>query len=319
MKKLIYYPSFETYNYKWLKFALLYIDELKPIVPLSGDRYLSDIYNQILDETDLLNLHRPTYFEGEVASKKAVDAVEKVLNNPAKYCSIFHTSNILYNWRNKSNHKFLIFDEKFTHAWESFCSSNKFSTATRKGIKVSKTLANIYMTILAHSIGQKTNISPITERIDLDRFSIFLATAPTNDVSFDLAKNIIKLQIPKDLKNISFDKIIKIRNKKGYKNKLRAFHEEQEKFISRSYDLCPEKFVDSYKFFNKELIEDFASFGFDVVAMGIGVWLVLSSGDTALIEIIKELSGMASFSLGATRRVINYFSDNNQERLCRRY
>jgi hypothetical protein len=47
MKKVIYYPTFETHNSEWLKFALLYINELKPIVPESGERYLSNIYNKV--------------------------------------------------------------------------------------------------------------------------------------------------------------------------------------------------------------------------------------------------------------------------------
>jgi hypothetical protein len=37
LKKLIYYPSFEAEDINWLKFALLYIDVLKPIIPRSGD------------------------------------------------------------------------------------------------------------------------------------------------------------------------------------------------------------------------------------------------------------------------------------------
>ena len=37
MKELIYYPSFEVRNREWLKFALLYIENLNPIIPESGD------------------------------------------------------------------------------------------------------------------------------------------------------------------------------------------------------------------------------------------------------------------------------------------
>lgn len=319
MKRLIYYPSFETYNYEWLKFALLYIEELKPIVPLKGDKYLSDLYHKLMDETDLLNLHRPEFNEGEFASQKAIDAVEKVVSDPDRYCAIFRSSNILNNWRNRRNHIFTIFDDKFTHAWENFCSSNKFSTKTRNGIKVSKTLGNIYMTVLAHSIGQMTNISPITERKDLDRFSIFLASTTNTDNCFELAKNIIKIQIPKDLKNISFDDIINLRNKQGYKEKLKSFHNELERFISNDRNIDPESFIKSYNLINKAFLEDFLSFGFDITAMGLGVWLVLSSGDSSYMQSIKELSGMTSFAIGSVRRVLNFYGSDNQQRLCRRY
>ena len=33
LKSLLYYPNFEIANKTWLKFALLYIDELRPIIP----------------------------------------------------------------------------------------------------------------------------------------------------------------------------------------------------------------------------------------------------------------------------------------------
>ena len=33
MKSMVYYPGFEVQNEKWLKFALLYFEELRPIIP----------------------------------------------------------------------------------------------------------------------------------------------------------------------------------------------------------------------------------------------------------------------------------------------
>jgi len=34
MQKLLYYPNFEMKNENFLKFALLYIDEIRPIIPI---------------------------------------------------------------------------------------------------------------------------------------------------------------------------------------------------------------------------------------------------------------------------------------------
>jgi hypothetical protein len=39
--ELIYYPGFEVQNPDWLKLALLYIDRLDPIIPVSDDKYLT--------------------------------------------------------------------------------------------------------------------------------------------------------------------------------------------------------------------------------------------------------------------------------------
>ena len=38
MEELIYYPGFEVSNEDWLKFALLYLDKLNPIIPESGEK-----------------------------------------------------------------------------------------------------------------------------------------------------------------------------------------------------------------------------------------------------------------------------------------
>ena len=64
MKDLIFYPGFEFSDTTWVKFALLYINKLNPIIPTTGESYLSDSFKQILDETDLIHFHRPTFDEG---------------------------------------------------------------------------------------------------------------------------------------------------------------------------------------------------------------------------------------------------------------
>jgi hypothetical protein len=46
MKKLIYYPGFKAEDINWLKFALFYIDVLKPIIPYTGDAHLSDTFRR---------------------------------------------------------------------------------------------------------------------------------------------------------------------------------------------------------------------------------------------------------------------------------
>ena len=64
MKDMIYYPGFETRDENWLKFALLYFDTLRPIIPYtiySEKRYLSDTFQYVMGETDLIKPYRPEY------------------------------------------------------------------------------------------------------------------------------------------------------------------------------------------------------------------------------------------------------------------
>ncbi len=103
MHKLIYYPGFEVQNQNWLKFALLYVNELDPIIPVSGDRYLTDLFTKLMDKTDLIRPHRPDYSEGEKATLDAIDVVEKVLRRPAAYSRIFRNNNIINIWKQQEN------------------------------------------------------------------------------------------------------------------------------------------------------------------------------------------------------------------------
>lgn len=64
MKDMIYYPGFEVRDKTWLKFALLYFDCLRPIIPttIAPERdYISDSFCIIMDETDLIQPYRPEY------------------------------------------------------------------------------------------------------------------------------------------------------------------------------------------------------------------------------------------------------------------
>ncbi len=42
MTPLVYYPGFEPADENWLKFALLYLERVTPIIPESADIWLSD-------------------------------------------------------------------------------------------------------------------------------------------------------------------------------------------------------------------------------------------------------------------------------------
>lgn len=83
MRELIYYPGFEVKSKDWLKFALLYMNTLSPIIPHSGDRHLTNLYWQLADETDLLDFHRPEYEEGHRASLDSLGVVEKFYGIPS--------------------------------------------------------------------------------------------------------------------------------------------------------------------------------------------------------------------------------------------
>ena len=71
MKEMIYYPGFEVEDKSWLKFALLYFDVLRPIIPYTIQpeyAYLSEPFLRVMDYTDFIRPYRPSYEEGACAS-----------------------------------------------------------------------------------------------------------------------------------------------------------------------------------------------------------------------------------------------------------
>ena len=63
MKELLYYPGFEIKNETWLKFALLYLDHISPIIPYinaSEKDYLTPTFLKVKNNSDLISIKRPT-------------------------------------------------------------------------------------------------------------------------------------------------------------------------------------------------------------------------------------------------------------------
>ncbi len=72
MHRLLYYPNFEIQDQNLLKFALLYIDEIRPIIPENARESLSDPMRNILRNTELINPYSPNYENGYLASVAAI-------------------------------------------------------------------------------------------------------------------------------------------------------------------------------------------------------------------------------------------------------
>ena len=200
IKKIIFYPTFEVHNYNWLRFALLYIDELIPIIPPSGDEELSTAYKEIIKETDLIKAHRPTYNEGYKATLDAIERLEKVINQPILYYPIFETPNILDSWRNPENHKYLLFKEKYSHSWESFCLDNNFGRKEKEGFLLPSQLAFIFMTIFSNAIAESKGLPVITDSTHMDRFSIFIRETNNSEKHNSTLRNTLsELEKPENL------------------------------------------------------------------------------------------------------------------------
>lgn len=111
----------------WLKFALLYFDRIRPIVPDLADAQLSDAFREIQNNTDLVDVYRPNNIEGNNATLDAIKEVENVLKNPQRYTQIFGTDRIDERWRTPDPDSVELWNEKYSEEWRIFYQSEKLA------------------------------------------------------------------------------------------------------------------------------------------------------------------------------------------------
>ncbi len=321
MRELIYYPSFEVRNREWLKFALLYLENLNPIIPEAGDVHLSDEYRMIINETDLIQRHRPNYEEGDNATLDAVDQIELILRHPEAFKGIFSDVNFLEKWKDQGEQQFTLFKEKYTDYWERFCTENKIGKKSHHGLMVSRDIANMYMTILAQCVADSRGVSPITDDRLLDKFSIFSRKAsPNNANTIEAAQGIINLKLPGNLREISLNDIVNLRNEQNFKQHQRAFHDELEQFLANlehaNKDVDFDKSLGNiWKDFSDEIVQ----VGTGTVAFGLGVWFLFQSAGTAILPAWEKISGGAALSVGSVISIRNTWKNTKTRRMDRRY
>ena len=331
MKEFVYYPGFEVRNQNWLKFALLFLGNLDPIIPYSGDKVLSDQWRQILNETDLLKINRPNntdrnlkypkFEEGYAATLDAIDQMEKIFRHPERYEFIFNTPNIIELWKNPANQTWTLFEEKYSEAWNNFCEGNNIANYSNQGLMLPREVCLIYMTILAQCIADSKGISPITDHKSLDKFSIFTRKSTKSEAdSIKISQQIINLSLPKNLNELSLKRIIGLRKKDTFKKRQSAFHDELNKFLSNVENgKNIEKFSDSLGSAWLDFKDDILGIGTGVAAFGLGVWIFFQSSGIGLPVAAEKVVGGISMALGASTTIKKTWKHTENKRLSRKY
>jgi hypothetical protein len=320
MQELIYYPAFEVQDANWLKFALLYIDRLSPIIPESGDQYLTGITRQITQETDLIRAHRPEHREGEAASLDAIDLIDKILKHPRRYSGLFGSKDFLDRWREPTHHRFILFREKYTDYWEQYCLDNHIGSRAGHGIATSRELALIYMSLLAHIISEGTGVPPITDYDNMDRISILTRRASRISLKRAyIARSIVNVAIPANISEIPFERIIACRNKRGFKNHLHAFHSELDSYITQVENgEAKGDFISTRGSAFSEFSDEIVSLSTKVVPLALGIWVLLSRYETG-VPFFKELASGTAFVAGSVISIRNQWKHTRASRLTRKY
>lgn len=240
---MLYYPGFEAEDINWLKFALLYLDEIRPIIPMipyARETYLSPHTIQIIEETDLIRPYQPDYDEGEWASQKAIEEFDLYLKNPRIYGGRFKysyrsvdSSTIRDIWRNPSNQNYILYNGKFSNNFYKYCISEKIASNCDVGIKIHKNFAYLYMSILAERISILQEMDSIT---DLPRYNNILLNrnikiAKQNHLELQYAQSNIEINLPKNISQIPLDSIIRLRASNNFNQLRYAYVNEIKKLL----------------------------------------------------------------------------------------
>lgn len=311
MNELIYFPSFEPQNQKWLKFSLLYLDEFRPIIPESGRNDISDMYREIYNETDLINPFSPQYIHGENASLKSIEELDKIFQYPKRYRRQFSNIN---NWKNQNTWNYLIYSEKFSYVFKDYCIQNNLGEENSNGILVSEEIGYIFMQNLANEISNKTNSSIITDSRKFHNYDTYKSIIDTDTISIQqLAESTINLKIPMNMEEINLSNIIKFRNE--HKDLIKEFQLSLEKIRNKVDDISALKFLGEFDSIYSKSMKDIT-----LTSLGLGSTLfsIYSLYETNTLD-VEELVGIGGGLSATYYGVKEIITETNNKRQCVKY
>lgn len=331
MNKVLYYPTFDVKNEEWLKFALLYIGKLRPIVPYGAEEYLGDITRLINQETDLYDFYYPRYEDSMKASIIAFEQLERIIEHPNIYRGIFGHGRISEQFRDRTTHTFNIFREKYTYDFERYCLEKGFASESNDGIFVNDELGNIYMTIIANCIAENNNIECITDNEKMVKYAIFSRSignfmssairqnTPYSAETIYLARKQINLRLPRNLKDISLETIIEFRNTGNYVELLEAYHRELNSYLdSVSSGTDSFEFLENLNNKKNDLRSELVQLTPDLFSFAMGVLLTISDTSNLPINIIS--SGIMGASIAdSVIKIRRLYRNNEDVRFTRKY
>lgn len=255
MQKLLYYPNFEIQDINFLKFALIYIDEIKPIIPMCAMDALSDETKEIIGYTDLIQPLQPRFQTGQLASIATIDFLEKS-DNFTRYS---------YGMRPKAkqhiyltgNKNYTLYSDKYTYEFENYCLENNLAERCMDGMRIEENVAYSFMSILADLISKENEIDMIT---DCKRYADYHLYVPNGRSDFKMNKRLdeikreIEFQIPVDIRHIPVQEFLKLRTDEHFNEIRKSFVEELNKILDEQH--VDKSSIDLYDYFacKEELI-----------------------------------------------------------------
>ena len=242
--KELYYPSFEITDEKWLKYAILYKENVSTIVPIYYRKGLSDSFKTVKRSTDLLDFYDVSRENFEILVETAnivLQYLADIKKRPQSYKVQSYWKKfdnldeiLMYGDRN-----YTLVNQKVNHIFESRLIEMNYAKKVNDGIKVHYILGYFYMSILAYKItGTENdlvattdiNVANINKRIFNDYLPVM--RTPQDYFERDTVKQLIINQSMPKLEELSIEKAIEIRNKRSYRKNLSSFNKVIENIIN---------------------------------------------------------------------------------------
>lgn len=318
MKNTIYFPSFEPPSQNWLKFALLYMENFNPIIPDRGLGNVSAQYHDIIDNTDLITPYNPKYMQGERASLKAIEFIDKVKDQRYRYSSLMNKPDLIRHFAN-ADKEFFIYREKFSMHWQDYCRENGFSEEGDGGILVPEELAFIYMAFLAEEIAFDEGMSVITDNNKFDNFLNYKRAIPRPTIARQsFAQGVISLAIPRDINQIPIGRLIDFRNRN--RELTRAFNQELDNSLSSIQEGVTQRdFIERFNNIYSDLSREIVAQGAGFATIPLATYLLLKNPLAATPEYVKEIIGGLGLLLTGKIAISGRWKEIANKRNCRRY
>ncbi len=319
MKDLVYFPTFEPSSEAWLKFALLYMEQFNPIIPNSRYNTLSPTYQRIMEAADLIEPYNPTSDQGERASIKAIEYLDKMRQQRHRYSALFNESNVIRLFQNEQDMNFEIYTEKFSYNWKRYCLENQLGIETNDGIRVHENLAFIYMTFLAEEIAFEHGKSIITDSNRFDHFLNFKQSTPSEARTRQkLAQSVISLAVPGNVSELTFAQLIKFRQRN--RERIRAFNTELDNTMSSVENrITATDFIDRYNSIYSELNAEIIAQGVGIITIPLSAYLVISDPNTGMPGYLEKTLRSLGMVLAGNLALRGRWKEIATRHNCRKY
>lgn len=230
MKTFIYYPGMEVRDELWLKFALLWLEQLAFVFTVSEKSGLLGALGTLGEQSDLLAPPPSAPFFGSV-TPGVLTQLSSLLAPDFVRHKVYGNRELIHRWREGRNHDCFCPEQAGLEALHRFCIEHGFATPVPGGLLMARRLANLLSMRLARDWALANGGVLITDHDYLDRLLHLLESRYHHRGGQDCFLVEIGLPVPRELAQLPVDELLNLRRRQGYRSALSHFHQALEALL----------------------------------------------------------------------------------------